>query len=198
VLGFASIDAGILGHDWMTATLGTGVRRYPDPAGGSERPSALSTPALTATYPPPADEARSLASLLPVVTAPLEVSSVPGSQGRPDPRLQRSGVQQAGTLTALHDHSAAVFSGLTGASLLGALLPERKSDLSLRGGSPAGNVGPYPEEQGIAGMTSGALSRLEFEAEGAPLVRADQKRPQLEDELLGAVFGSPILPEELL
>jgi hypothetical protein len=32
VLGFASIDASILDHDWMTATLGTGVRRYPDAA----------------------------------------------------------------------------------------------------------------------------------------------------------------------
>ena len=32
VLGFASIDPGILGHDWMTATLATGVRRYPDAA----------------------------------------------------------------------------------------------------------------------------------------------------------------------
>jgi hypothetical protein len=36
VLGFASIDPGILGHDWMTATLETGVRRYPDAALGSE------------------------------------------------------------------------------------------------------------------------------------------------------------------
>jgi hypothetical protein len=30
VLGFASIDPAIQGHDWMTATLGTGIRRYPD------------------------------------------------------------------------------------------------------------------------------------------------------------------------
>jgi hypothetical protein len=35
VLGFPSIDSGILGHDWMTATLGTGIRRYPDVVGGS-------------------------------------------------------------------------------------------------------------------------------------------------------------------
>src|SRR6185369_12973970 len=40
VLGFASIDSGILGHNWMTATLGTGVRRSPDAATGSELPSA--------------------------------------------------------------------------------------------------------------------------------------------------------------
>jgi hypothetical protein len=33
VLGFASIDAGILDHDWMTATLATGVRRAPDTIG---------------------------------------------------------------------------------------------------------------------------------------------------------------------
>jgi hypothetical protein len=32
VLGFASIDPSILDHDWMTATLGTGVRRSPTPA----------------------------------------------------------------------------------------------------------------------------------------------------------------------
>jgi hypothetical protein len=30
LLGFASIDPAIEGHDWMTATLGTGIRRYPD------------------------------------------------------------------------------------------------------------------------------------------------------------------------
>ena len=35
VLGFGSVDPGILGHDWMTATLGTGIRRYPDAAGAS-------------------------------------------------------------------------------------------------------------------------------------------------------------------
>jgi hypothetical protein len=33
VLGFPSIDPAIAGHDWMTATLGTGIRRLPDPAG---------------------------------------------------------------------------------------------------------------------------------------------------------------------
>jgi hypothetical protein len=32
VLGFPSIDPAISGHDWMTATLGTGTRRLPDPA----------------------------------------------------------------------------------------------------------------------------------------------------------------------
>jgi hypothetical protein len=36
VLGFPSIDPGVLGHDWMTATLETGIRRYPDAALGSE------------------------------------------------------------------------------------------------------------------------------------------------------------------
>jgi hypothetical protein len=30
VLGLDSIDPATLGHDWMTATLGTGLRRYPD------------------------------------------------------------------------------------------------------------------------------------------------------------------------
>jgi hypothetical protein len=33
VLGFPSIDPATLGHDWMTATLGTGIRRLSDPAG---------------------------------------------------------------------------------------------------------------------------------------------------------------------
>jgi hypothetical protein len=32
VLGFPSIDPASAGHDWMTATLGTGTRRLPDPA----------------------------------------------------------------------------------------------------------------------------------------------------------------------
>ncbi len=39
MLGFASIDADVLGHDWMTATLGTGVRRSPDLAAGSALPT---------------------------------------------------------------------------------------------------------------------------------------------------------------
>jgi hypothetical protein len=41
VLGFASIDPGVLDHDWMTATLGTGVRRAPNVVGGSEPTSVL-------------------------------------------------------------------------------------------------------------------------------------------------------------
>src|SRR5262249_56897518 len=45
VLGFASIDPGTLDHDWLTATLGTGVRRYPDSAGGSGPGLAQSHPA---------------------------------------------------------------------------------------------------------------------------------------------------------
>jgi hypothetical protein len=40
VLGLASITPGVLGHDWMTATLGTGVRRYPDAAPQGEPSSA--------------------------------------------------------------------------------------------------------------------------------------------------------------
>jgi hypothetical protein len=32
VFGYASIDPAVSGHDWMTATLGTGIRRLPDPA----------------------------------------------------------------------------------------------------------------------------------------------------------------------
>jgi hypothetical protein len=35
VLGFASIDPSIQPDDWMTATLGTGLRRFPDEAPGS-------------------------------------------------------------------------------------------------------------------------------------------------------------------
>jgi hypothetical protein len=39
VLGFGSVDPRKLGHDWMTATLGTGVRRLPDTTAGSgQRP----------------------------------------------------------------------------------------------------------------------------------------------------------------
>jgi PKD repeat protein len=44
VLGFPSIDSGILGHDWMTVTLGTGIRRYPDVVGGSG-PNGAGVPA---------------------------------------------------------------------------------------------------------------------------------------------------------
>jgi hypothetical protein len=51
VLGFASIDVGIPGHDWMTATLATGTRRYPDPARGSGPASALVASTRTATEP---------------------------------------------------------------------------------------------------------------------------------------------------
>jgi len=40
VLGFPSIDPALSGHDWMTATLGTGIRRLPDPAGLTFTPSS--------------------------------------------------------------------------------------------------------------------------------------------------------------
>jgi hypothetical protein len=40
VLGLDSINPSILGHDWMTATLGLGVRRYSDQAPGRARDTA--------------------------------------------------------------------------------------------------------------------------------------------------------------
>jgi hypothetical protein len=43
VLGFPSIDPTIAGHDWMTATLGTGIRRLPDPAGLTFNPASHET-----------------------------------------------------------------------------------------------------------------------------------------------------------
>jgi len=49
VLGFESIDPAIQSQDWMTATLGTGIRRLPDLAG------ANSGPLIPLTNPSPAD-----------------------------------------------------------------------------------------------------------------------------------------------
>jgi hypothetical protein len=51
VLGFASVDPGTLDHDWMTATLGTGLRRSSDAAGGSDRPAGPGRPIFS--NPPP-------------------------------------------------------------------------------------------------------------------------------------------------
>jgi hypothetical protein len=76
VLGFASIDAGTLSHDWMTATLGTGLRRSPDAACGSELPPGLNRPILTPTPQSPADEAATPASAS---------QGVPGVQGARTP-----------------------------------------------------------------------------------------------------------------
>ncbi len=72
VLGFASIDAGVLDHDWMTATLGTGVRRAPDAADGSRLPSAGGARPLTAPHSPVGD-AAAVAQPVPPVPAPRPV-----------------------------------------------------------------------------------------------------------------------------
>ncbi len=68
VLGFASIDADVLGHDWMTATLGTGVRRSPDMAAGS----ALRTPS-TVTATPAAVESVTI-PVAPVVASTVSLA----------------------------------------------------------------------------------------------------------------------------
>jgi hypothetical protein len=49
VLGYESIDPSIQGQDWMTSTLGTGIRRLPDPAGTN------SGPLISYSNPLPAD-----------------------------------------------------------------------------------------------------------------------------------------------
>jgi len=48
-------------------------------------------------------------------------------------------------------------------------------------------------------MLPEALKRTELDqAFESPVARAGPERQQLEDELLGAVFGSPLLLEDLL
>jgi hypothetical protein len=44
LLGFDSIDSAVLAHDWMTATLATGVRRYPDVVAIRAKPDPLPGP----------------------------------------------------------------------------------------------------------------------------------------------------------
>jgi hypothetical protein len=75
VLGFASIDASALDHDWMTATLGIGVRRYRDAAAGSGLPPAPQVPLWSAVPASPAGRAGDLGSPLPGTVA----SPVPSS-----------------------------------------------------------------------------------------------------------------------
>jgi hypothetical protein len=74
VLGFASIDPGSQGQDWMTATLGPGVRRSPDPA----HP--------TATVPTSDGWTGAIASPSPAVIASLVPSSGPSLLGPTTPR----------------------------------------------------------------------------------------------------------------
>src|SRR5262249_49361469 len=71
---FASIDPGTQGQDWMTATLGTGVRRSPDPA----HPTAM--------VPTPDGWTGALGSPSPAVIAPLVPSSGPALLGTTIPR----------------------------------------------------------------------------------------------------------------
>jgi hypothetical protein len=66
VLGFASIDAGILGYDWMTATLGTGVRRYPDAAGTGGTAPAPNQPLTAVTGLPVSTVSARTPEMLPI------------------------------------------------------------------------------------------------------------------------------------
>ena len=132
VLGFASIDPGIRDHHWMTATLGTGVRRYPDATAEAERPSALDAQMPAVASQGSAGGTGVLGSASPAVMASLGDPFALGPQEGVGPHLPRSGVEQAGAMTALHAHSAAVFVGLPGPRpnpFLSALLEERSLDL---------------------------------------------------------------------
>jgi PKD repeat protein len=139
VLGFASIDVGIPGHDWMTATLATGVRRDPDPARGSHPPSATGAHTLAATDQAPAAGTGSLGSTSSLVTNSSASLSGPDSQGGPTPLVPRPGSNPAEIAsTGLDVIPAPVSLDLVDARLLdpvlGALLDGR------RRGAPFSNL----------------------------------------------------------
>jgi hypothetical protein len=90
VLGFASIDTRILSHGWMTATLPTGIRRYPDPARAGGPVSAPGAPVLTATVRTSDGGTGAIGSPSLEVIASLVASSDPDSVGSPTPRTGAS------------------------------------------------------------------------------------------------------------
>ena len=116
VLGFGRIDPGILGHDWMTATLGTGVRRYPDAAQGSEPPSVLGTLALTATYQSPAGGTGALGSAPPVVATSLVPPSGPTPLANPAQFVQRPELNQAENSSISREGDVVTIAGSTSTS----------------------------------------------------------------------------------
>src|SRR5207244_1792349 len=116
VLGFASVDQGTLDHDWMTATLGTGVRRY------AEAPTVFAVPQS------PRGEIAASGGALPAFAVAALPPSGPDSQANVIARPQgaeSAGVKTRASLRAL----SAVFSGLAGitmpSSVPAALLQER-------------------------------------------------------------------------
>jgi hypothetical protein len=96
VLGFASIDPGTLGHDWMTATLGTGSRRYPDPARASGPAPAAAASVVTAAARTSDGGTGTIGSRTLEVIASLVPSSGPGVLG-PPARRSEAGPSDAAT-----------------------------------------------------------------------------------------------------
>ena len=99
VLGFASVAAGILGHDWMTATLGMGVRRSPD---------AVATPAAPGVTPPTGGAARvGVAPLADAQVTPPATDSVTqtsaGNNGLPGVSIILSSAGGPGFVTTTAD-----------------------------------------------------------------------------------------------
>src|SRR5205823_1507687 len=85
VLGFASVDQGTLDHDWMTATLGTGVRRY------AEAPTVFAGPQS------PRGEIAASGGALPAFAVAALPPSGPDSQANVIARPQ--GAESAGVKT---------------------------------------------------------------------------------------------------
>jgi hypothetical protein len=194
VLDFASVDASILCHDWMTATLDTGVRRFPDAAKASE-PAASSVPTSTAPFEAAVPESGSIGSALLAISASVGAASPSGHE-------QRSGVEPAVRAITLDPNSVAVLFGLAFASnpnrLLGSMLLDRRSDLPLVGDSGFADTRAH-----LAGLALGWTLRAELKptdsnlAYDTPWGRAELTREQLNDEILRSVFDSQELPRGL-
>jgi hypothetical protein len=79
VLGFDSINPSLLGHDWMTATLGLGVRRYPDHAPGTARDTAAAAFGSSIAYQASAQAGPGSSSS--AVVSPWQAHVQPASPG---------------------------------------------------------------------------------------------------------------------
>jgi hypothetical protein len=195
VLGFASIDAGILNHDWMTATLGTGVRRSPD-AATSELPSAVEQQALTASVQPPVGETAAAGNALPFV-ATFTLSSF-GLEGQDEsaPQAQSSGVDRVGALTAPDADATAAFFGLTATGVPDGspvpLVQERAQELTVGEMLALEAAGFAREQADIAVMNREARKPGDFDpTAGLSRARLEMNRQQGENALLDSVFSSP-------
>ena len=196
VLGFASVDASILGHDWMSATLGTGVRRYPDAVAGSGRPPALEVPIVAAMHASPAGNPWASGNSLTSVVAALLVSPAsPGLLEDPTPLGQLPEPNRAMVaLTASLPAAAVAVPGSSANDLDSAFrlfLDDRKPSLQSDRGPAIDDAFSRWAKQGVALLSPGAQKPIAITLQDKMLPPRTERQPQeLEEDLLEGVFSS--------